>query len=172
MILQLINLPVEAESPLGPDLNELVDKVSRVEGPSFREVTRSNLRLLEIALSELPLHLLCRRVRELLEHACMGYHSEGIVINGCFMCAVKHDFWSSVPIGANEGLLHARLCGLSNPKVCDLQVALLVKEHVGWLEVFVHKSLLVHGFETEDDAGNEKLGLLFSEAAWLLVIVV
>ena len=69
MILQLINLPVEAESPLGPDLNELVDKVGSLEGPSLREVTRSNLRLLEIALSELPLHLLCRGVREPLEHA-------------------------------------------------------------------------------------------------------
>ena len=88
MTLQLADLPIEAKSLLRPDLNEFVDKVGSLERPSLRKIASSNLRLLEIAFSELPLHLFCRGVREPLEHALMCYHAESIVVNRCVMFAV------------------------------------------------------------------------------------
>ena len=72
------------------------------------------------------------------------------------MILSAHYLWSHVTRRSTGVLLVLRIPDSSNTKICDSEVAILIKNEVLWLNVSVNDALIMNILEALDDASGEE----------------
>ena len=57
------------------------------------------------------------------------------------------------------------------PHVRDATVPVRIQHQILWLDIAVDDLVLVHVFQTDEDVGDEELGLFFTESALVAQVV-
>ena len=61
---------------------------------------------------------------------------------------------------------------LSEAEITNVEISFLIENCIGRLQIFVHNAVCVHLFESEDNACDKELDLLFSEGLFLLLLLI